>query len=345
MAIGELQRLVQRRYAPSDYPALFGQAQAWHDNKPLAGLRVLDATPVFTNTVTKYLALLAGGAEVVVSPHCGIPPDEAVLSLLPAADIAVWDGGDAAFDVVFDCAGTHRDVAAHLGYVELTRSGAARYATSGAPVFLADAGRIKRIETTLGTGDGWLRAMAHLGHDVPRDVVVVVVGAGKVGQGVALAAQRAGATVTVVDPVQPPGGPWRWLHPDDTGVVAALQGAWCVVAATGARAGLSRWAPELVAGQSLLANMGAEDEFGDEVPTARVLNGKIAVNFSLAEPTRLRYLDPTLAVSNAGAVALLAGDCAPGLNDPPRDLEDDILARVMANGLIGEEIAALGLLR
>lgn len=60
-------------------------------------------------------------------------------------------------------------------------------------------------------------------------------------------------------------------------------------------------------GPALIANMGVEDEFGPEVPAERVLNAKSPLNFVLEEPTHLKYIDPTMALDNYGALEVLGG--------------------------------------
>ena len=339
---------IAANYSPDEYPALAHQIAAWSATRPLAGLTVLDATPVFTNTLVKYLALQVAGAQVTVSAHRAIPGDPAVIAALPTFDIAVADEvmlGHETFDIVSDCAGTHSDVSSRYGYVELTRSGVAVYSESQRPVFVADAGRIKRIETSLGTGDGYVRGMAAVGHPIPPNQEngapkVVVFGGGKVGSGVAHACATAGAHVVVVDPGSPAltAGIRRVLPIDSAAVQDALAGAWCVVAATGITAALEPWAEQLLASGALLANMGATDEFGPRVPTEAVLHDKVAVNFVLDEPTRLRYLDPTMALTNAGAVELRQGRVPPGPNLPPAALEDELLDVVRHHGAVAAEL-------
>lgn len=341
----DLQRVIAVRWSTPEYPALAAQVRNWRETRPLDGLRVLDATPVYENTLPKYAALQAGGAEVTVSAGRGIPGDPHVLARLPEFGIAVAGEADVrrGFDVVMDCAGTHAAVPSRLGYVELTRSGAPRYADCRQPVLLVDAGDLKRIETSLGTGDGFVRAMAQLDHPVGPGRLIVVLGGGKVGFGVASASRAAGAAVTVVDPARvlvPPGAVLIDAG-DRTAVTTALAQAWCVVSATGRRHGLAELAGPLTAGTALLANMGAEDEFGPEVPAARVLHAKVPVNFVLAEPTRLRYLDPTMALSNAGATELLDGRVQPGVQVPRPELERGILDVVRDTGAVADELAAL----
>jgi len=98
----------------------------------------------------------------------------------------------------------------------------------------------------------------------------------------------------------------------------------------------------LSASSALLANMGAEDEFGPRMPPARALNGKFPVNFALPEPTLLRYLDATMALSNACAVELARSDLPPGLALPPVGVETELLRITREQGLITDEIDDLG---
>ena len=58
---------IRNIYATRDYPALSGELEEWRRSRPFAGAKLLDATPVFTNTLVKYLPLLAGGAEIPLS--------------------------------------------------------------------------------------------------------------------------------------------------------------------------------------------------------------------------------------------------------------------------------------
>ena len=66
------------------------------------------------------------------------------------------------------------------------------------PVFIADSGRIKRIETCLGTGESYYRAMAQIGYKDWANKNLVVFGSGKVGTGLITYAHKMGAHVYVV---------------------------------------------------------------------------------------------------------------------------------------------------
>ena len=89
--------------------------------------------------------------------------------------------------------------------------------------------------------------------------------------------------------------------------------------------------------------MGADDEFGPDIPPDRAVNRKRPVNFMLPEPTSTRYIDPTLALHNAGILELIHSNGASGILTPSTPLEDSILADVRAAGIINAEIDALGL--
>ena len=122
-----------------------------------------------------------------------------------------------------------------------------------------------------------------------------------------------------------------------------LDGSDVVVAATGILHALEPYAPLLLASGAALVNMGASDEFGPDVPPERAVNEKRPVNFLLEEPTATRYIDPTLALHNAGILELARAQETSGILIPPSELEDAILADVRAAGVINSELDSLGL--
>lgn len=320
------------RYPPESRAALTHQRARWEATRPLAGLTVLDATPLFRNTLLKHACLRSAGAEVWVGYGRTMPHDPAVAVHLADFGLRVPDATRLAqgFDVVLDCAGAFADVPIRLGRAELTRSGAARYAHCPDPVFLADAGRIKTFETALGTGDGLVRGLAHVGFGPLRGKRAIVFGCGKVGRGILFRLMREGAETIAVDcaDVRPPRGTALVPLSDRAAVERLLAHADVVVTATGVRHALAgKVSPAaLIRSPAALANMGVEDEFGPDVPAARVLNRKAPLNFLLGDPTQMRYIDPTMALHNAAVGHLLAGHLTPGLNVPAPDDESPILA-------------------
>lgn len=387
--------IVNDAYGEREYPALLALAREWAQVRPFDGLRVLVATPVFRNTLLQYRALLAGGADLVVGlagsddgdgPSSGaeMPCDPGIVDVLRENGIPViglqeafaLEAAGRGFDLVLDCAGQFAKLSPKFGFVELTRSGVQFYEKSGHPVYVADSGIVKRIETCLGTGEGYVRALAQLGYDFCAGGAdrggagkkFVVFGSGKVGQGIVLQLLRSGANVQVVTDCSRGSNPFLDANDvpvtdcnDLDGVAALVRDADFVVTATGVKGALDR--PQVVeallGSHAVLANMGVEDEYGPGVPATRVLAEKKPLNFILEEPTHLKYIDASLAlhaalgemlvqeaasVSNhetAGVSDRLAANKKAGPLDPPSELEQRILSMTMQDGLIGPEIAEM----
>ena len=354
LAIRQIDAFLADRYAPREYPALLAQARRFRAERPFLGKALLDCTPIFANTLLKYRALLEGGADLAVGVSGQIPRDPAIVRFLEATPIPLLRAPDAParpFDVILDCGGSRADLAPLAGVCELTRSGIYHYARAACPVVLVDASRIKEIETSVGTGDGFMRAMRQLGYDDWPARRVVLFGAGKVGRGIAYRCTREGASVTVVDPADLPAGS---LHAaalldgrDLAAVRAAVEACHCLVTATGIRGAMRPYGlgPLLRARTDIpVAAMGIEDEWLGGLPPERLLCRGAAVNFALDEPTLLRYIDPSMALSNQSAAALLRGTFpTPGIHTPPPAAARLCLDPVLACGLITDDIRALGL--
>ena len=124
-----------------------------------------------------------------------------------------------------------------------------------------------------------------------------------------------------------------------------MREAWCVVTATGVREALhGNGAAEILRdGDQLVAAIGIEDEWGDELPIERRLCGGTAVNFLLDEPTRLRYIDATMALSNAAVLELKNGNMAAGVHRIPPSVEAYYWQAVEDGGLISNELKGAGL--
>lgn len=382
--------IVNDAYGEREYPALLALAREWAQTRPFDGLRVLAATPVFRNTLLQYRALLAGGADLVVGvagsdvgdgPSSGaeMPCAPGIVEVLRGNGIPViglqeafaLEAAGRGFDLVLDCAGQFSACHPRFGFVELTRSGVQFYENSEHPVYVADSGIVKRIETCLGTGEGYVRALAQLGYDfcaggADRDGAgkkFVVFGSGKVGQGIVLQLLRSGANVQVVTDcsrgsnafLDANGVPVTDCN-DLDGVAALVRDADFVVTATGVKGALDR--PQIVeallASGAVLANMGVEDEYGPGIPATRVLAEKKPLNFILEEPTHLKYIDASLALHAALGELLLqeaagvssqesasAANKKAGPLDPPSELEQRILSMTMQDGIIGAEIAEM----
>lgn len=347
--IQAINEFLYNRYEAHEYPALAYQLKKWQTLRPLAGVKILDGTPVFANTLLKYINLLAAGADLTVGWSDAIPYDPAIIEFLQKIGVKCEHNccRNDFFDVILDCNAVYRALRPQLGFAELTRSGAYHFAGTTAHVVNVDDSRIKAIETCMGTGESFLRAMNFLNYDVAGKNIVVM-GCGKVGRGVVFYAGRAGARVIAVDDPQAVekciGGSLISRF-DRPAVLDALRNAWCVVSATGQALALAdeEYIRILLAGEKIIVNMGVEDEWGPAVPPDRVLNGKEPLNFILDEPTLLRYIDPTMALHNYAAVQLMQGGTVPGIGKVDPAEHDLYWQAVEKNGIISDELSAAGL--
>ena len=361
--------IIKESYEPREYPALALLSDQWLQTRPFWGCKVLVATPIFRNTLVEYRALLAGGADLYVGYSVGtsgaaMPCDKKIIELIKEKEIPVVTDEDIKsgkvaddFDLILDCAGQFAFCHPKKGFVELTRSGVQFYANSEFPVYVADSGIVKRIETVLGTGDGYFRALESLGHNDFEQKSLVVFGSGKVGCGIALHGVRRGMNVCTITNTRNEDSNTNFSrvllnnevriedYMDDEMVAKVISTADFVVTATGLKGALTWPAVSAILANSkaVVANMGVEDEFGEFVPNTRVLNEKSPLNFILDEPTHLKYIDTSLALHAALGERLLqdyAEEAKPfkGVQDPPSEIEQRLLVTTIQNGAIGPEI-------
>ncbi len=334
-------------YPAEEWPTLLAQAEEWSETRPLSGLKVLDATPLYHNTLGKFMALMAAGAEVWVPARPALPADDTVYPLLSRFGIRTASSRDTAFDIILDCSGQCSRLTPTLGFCELTRSGVQRYEHAQRPVFLVDSSRIKRIETILGTGESFFRALRQLGMQDVAGRRLLVVGYGKVGRGIVHYARQESMRITVADIEDKRGelpGEVDFVPVQDMEAFNdALLHSWCAVTVTGRISALRRrlHATAIIDSPVLLANMGVEDEYGSEIPEERVLNHKKPLNFILKDPTSMRFIETTMALHNACGLELLTQDLPHHPLLPPQDVEEKLLHIVETRGRLGEELAAL----
>lgn len=339
-----LSSVLDEVYEKNEYPALAALESEWTHTRPFDGFRVLVATPIYRNTMTEYRTLVAGGATLLVGFSGMNDPDvvdfmrEWGVPVVTPAEMLEAESRGEFVDLVLDCAGPFAVLHPKIGFVELTRSGVNYYKNAEKPVYVADSGIVKRIETSLGTGDGYFRALEKLGFGGDFEgKKLLVFGSGKVGSGIALQGVRRGCNVTVVTdlkrgqsqiansenaehsaaPETMPAGDFSAVleqngvdvvdcH-DYATVASLIENSDFVVTATGVKNALA--APELtealLSTKANLANMGVEDEYGEAVPAEKVLNAKGPLNFILEEPTHLKYIDTSLALHAALAERLV----------------------------------------
>lgn len=345
----KIKSIIDEHYQPNEYPALNSQIKTWSATKPLKGLEILDATPIFRNTLTKYLAIIASGAKLTVGVSDIMPHDKKIVDFLSEIGVPLALSSSTPkshYDVILDCAGAFSHLSAHIGYVELTRSGVDVYNNFKKPVFIADSGKIKQIETILGTGESLFRALERLGYKEWEDKKIVLFGAGKVGTGILLYGRSKKANITTITDIDEATESFISKctsivdYRERLGVINALTDADLIVTATGKK-NIFRDAyicKAITESTALLANMGVEDEFGKFIPESRVLNQKKPLNFILEEPTHLKYIETTMALHNYGALNLEENPTQKGIINPPIEIEKALLAITVRDGIISSEL-------
>lgn len=350
--IEQLSTYLQQHYLPADYPVIRAQCADFMRRRPFERLKILEATPLFFNTIAKFLPLIAGGAQVTLSHIEGVPYDPAFIEWAERIGLQVARQKGEGYDLVSDCIGLHSDLHPRYGFAELTHSGIAYYTHSAKPCFNTDGSRVKRIEGALGTGDGLIRGLQLFGQRVEPSQRWLLFGFGKIGSGVGIKLKATGAQVEVVESrsmrdrlQQTPVGAFPFIDMTDReAVVAAVQRATHIVTATSVAGVISRSYPvePFLQGQ-VLVNIGAEDEYGEKFPESAVLNRKVAINFALEEPTHLRYIETTFALQNAGLEWILHHPEAHGIVPPSETMQEQLLDIVRREGAIADELQLIGL--
>ena len=344
----KIKNFLDEFYTPSERPALEFQMREFSREKFLEGRKILDATPVFRNTLNKYLPLLNAGAYLTVGYGANVPFDPQTVDFLKNIGIKTVENSKSSetFDFILDCAGANACLSSKYGVSELTRSGFYHYEKQNKKVFLADSSKIKTIETALGTGDGFFRAMHKLGYGDLKGRKIIIFGCGKVGFGVGMYCAEHGAEVYAVDDWSNRTVPQNFhaVSRFDREVIDELiEEVYCAVTATGIYCGLTETfdIQKLVKSDALIVNIGVEDEFGGLIDKKRILNNNQPVNFILDEPTHLKFIDPTMALHNAGIKVLYESQSEEKFIIPSDFLNEFYLNIVRRDGIINKELNML----
>ena len=346
-----LEEYFAKAYKKEEYPTLAIQREVWSKTRPLEGITILDATPLCYNSIYKYMNLIYAGAKLSIGINPLSTTPTKLTELIKQANIELVSSKDEPkeFDIIMDCAAQFINFKAKKGRVELTRSGTELYRERGERVFMADGGKIKLIETCIGTGQGYFRAMDYLGYSNWNSKKLALFGCGKVGQGILKAAVERGIDVIVIsDPIAIPNHIKKIAHQivdyrNKEAVTKATLSCYAMVTAIGQHGAVGRTidTEELINSNLLLANMGAEDEYGNSFPSSRILANKDSLNFILDEPTELKYIDATLTLHNIGAEYLINNNWAYGIIQPPAEVEEELISQSIKFGVIEERLKEL----
>ncbi|MDF1757355.1 MAG: hypothetical protein P1U74_03570 [Legionellaceae bacterium] len=322
----------------ADMPFLEKQRLEVQNTKPYEGLTILHNIPLTLATVFKIEVLALGGANVTVLAPSSFPIEKKALDLLEQAKFNVLPERNFTnnFDIHLDCCAELLDLLPpKLGAVELTQSGSNLYKDADVdyPVVSVDDSKLKVLETYFGTGDGFSRAMDQLVGDLALQKPFVIFGNGKVGKGILFAVQKFSNNICVIDleeRLDSDKPDVRYINARDKDAVSEIiANSYCCVTATGKKHLLTDVYSFTKSdfGGAILANMGAEDEYGPNFSDDDVVFNKQPLNFSLKEPTAFRYLDPIFYAHNAAIDLILSKQVKKEYNAFPDDIALDILMK------------------
>jgi len=320
----------------AELPLLRALGERYAAERPFLDLSVVFGHLLVRNSMVVLEALWRGGADVVL---CQAPPSPAEVPILEdlrrhAIPVREVDRAARSGDWFLDVGAVLGRRHVPRGAAEVTRTGVMHYLKIDCPVVSADDCRSKRIEGFFGTGEGFIRAWRQLR---PRDPLegrsVVVFGFGKIGRGVAHRLRRVPMQVTVAEADE---SARRRAEREGFAVVAAepearlqraLSQADVVISVTGHPGVIGASYPPawFRRPQTVLVNLGAEDEFGPPFGDGEILGGRhLPLNFHLAQPTLNRYVDAPLAAHLLALEALVLRPerWTPGVHPLPAEMDD-----------------------
>lgn len=328
----------RKRYKKEEMPFLseFGKKVA--RTRPYQNLKILHNIPLTIEAVLKMETLLQGGAEITASCITLLPPNQEAIDILKAANVEVQieHTFKTTYDFHLDCCGE----LIHLpppkkGTVELTQTGGEIYkkARLAHPMISVDDSPLKLLETLFGTGDGFIRALTLSTYQALHDKKFMIFGYGKVGRGIAQSLIKFTDKIIVVDLNQTAmkSAMSRGIKYIDSQarekIKEELKDTAFVVTSTGIKNLLSHFYHFTKSDfhEAILSNMGAEDEYGDNFSVKDVLFEKKPLNFSISEPTTIKYLDPVLYAHNISIDLILSGKMQAGYHAFPKKIAKDIL--------------------
>ncbi|NIF06679.1 hypothetical protein F3J23_14610 [Chryseobacterium sp. Tr-659] len=307
-------------------------------SKPYKGLRILQNVPFTKEALIKSEALYEGGGEITMTSPGFMYPDIELIKKFQSAGgefISLDSLGDREFDVYLDCAAELLPKRPpKIGTVEITGTGTYKYGKNDIsyPVISIDQSLIKNLEGTLGTGEAFIRAFKEITHEENiENRSFMIFGYGKVGRGIAYHLNKQGAHVTIVETEEPTlkravSDGFDAISAYDKSIVEdAANRMFCIVTATGRENIISGNYNIKVFQNKYLANMGGDDEFGDGFEDTEILCGKKPINFFIAEPTLLRYLDPVFYAHNLGIDVLIYSNLTNGLHAFPSFIAEEVV--------------------
>ncbi len=310
------------------FPVLQGLGTRWAASRPFEGLTIGVHLHLTTITLALMREVVLGGGRWVVSAASPATTDPGVVEYMRTLGLEVHTGRGSKDGIAATVAAEpmlFADVGFALGSalldegqcprggVEITRTGVNRLRNRlplPFPVLNISDGRLKpAVESRRGVGEGLWPAYTNLTGQHLSGRMVLVVGYGPVGAGVASFARAAGATVEVAenDPVRRLIAHYDGLATTDA--VPALKRARIVVTATGRKHTLGAAELATLPDGSIILSAG---HGGDEIDVAWLRNnaetvdqiGKLVVRYTLPGGRKVTVLadgHPLNIVANSGS--------------------------------------------
>lgn len=304
-------------FTKEEMPFLSHSLEKMSREKPLLGIKIVHNCHLTLSTICKIAPLLVSGADITVTMTPGLKCHDGIIELMRESKIKFIEPADLKdeYDFSLDCcAGLLDIIHPRIGAAELTQTGSMLYKKSKNkyPVISIDESRVKRLETLLGTGDGFLRALLYFTQQDVTNKKFILFGYGKVGHGICKALLPHTKQIIIIEKninlIR------QVLHDHKIAlsienineIKRQIKNAFCVVTATGERGMISQYFDKAdFESCEFLANMGSEDEYGEKFAEEDALYNKAPINFALAQPTLLRYLDPVFYAHNHSVEILL----------------------------------------
>lgn len=308
-------------------------------NKPYTGLTILHNMPIMISDLLKIECLVLSGADVTITMPKFAKSDPEAVEFIKQSSVKFIPEHvfSERYDILLDCCGELAEVTHPLiGAVEITQTGANKYRRMQIdyPVISIDDSQLKYLEDSVGSADGFMRAIKQL---IPEDLQhkkYIVFGFGKVGIGIARELKKISTDVIVVDQLQSvlknaEKLGYQTAHTHEQ-ILQHIKDAFCIVTATGNKGFVSREFNVDHFKNKYLVNIGAEDEFGDGFSSHDVFNEKMPVNFVLKEPTKIEYLDPAYYAHNTCIDLVLNKNISKGVHALPSHIDKEILNKWFA---------------
>lgn len=289
----------------------------WKKTKPLKDIKILINIHFTQATLMLPLVFLAAGADLQMTCSSELACHEEIkkiitnLGIYRSEENILSEPQKHHYDVVIDCGAIFAHILKpKIGFVELTHVDKMKYGEHN-KVISVDNSFIKFIETSYGTGDGFVRAIQSHYLELKQNYLdkhYMIFGYGKVGAGICLCLKHSGVKqehITIIEindaliqKAKQQGFQALSLNNQKKEIHQLLSHAIdCAVTATGVKNSISNFfTAKDFTNTECLINMGTYDEWGQHFHETSILNNKRPLNFILTFPTKILYLDPIFAL-------------------------------------------------